>query len=238
MQLVEALEQRIIFLKALPNPNPGSSTIRSRFTPPICATSAHARSSRFTSITISDTGGNVRHSSGRPRMCISTAPHFNPASVFTIRGSQRNPLTSFTISAPAATAALATFALYVSTEISASGHFCFRAAMTGITRSSSSFSPTGCFSACCCPTGAVFLSADARTLAAGRVDSPPTSTMSAPSRNDCSPYSTAASWSKCTPPSENESGVTLTTAITSVRFPNCSEREPRFIRTPDACARF
>ena len=33
---------------------------------------------------MSVSGGSVRHSWGRPRMCISTAPHFSSASVFLI----------------------------------------------------------------------------------------------------------------------------------------------------------
>ena len=39
------------------------------------------------------------------------------------------------------------------------------------------------------------------------VDSPPTSMMSAPASSIARPYSIAASWSKCSPPSLNESGV-------------------------------
>ena len=45
----------------------------------------------------------------------------------------------------------------------------------------------------------------------GRVDSPPTSMMSAPASSIARPYSMAASGSKCSPPSLNESGVTLRT---------------------------
>ena len=44
---------------------------------------------------------------------------------------------------------------------------------------------------------------------AGRVDSPPTSTMSAPSRTSMRACSTARSKANHSPPSENESGVTL-----------------------------
>src|SRR5688572_9363347 len=65
--------------------------------------------------------------------------------------------------------------------------------ITGITRSSSSRSETG--------------------SAPGRVDSPPTSSRSAPSNASRSPWLTAASRSRKAPPSENESGVTLTTPI-------------------------
>ena len=49
--------------------------------------------------------------------------------------------------------------------------------------------------------------------APGRVDSPPTSRMSAPSAASSRPCSTAASASRNSPPSENESGVTLTTPM-------------------------
>ena len=64
---------------------------------------------------------------------------------------------------------------------------------TGITRSSSSRSGTG--------------------AAPGRVDSPPTSSTSAPSNASRRPWFTAASRSRNAPPSENESGVTLTTPM-------------------------
>ena len=89
----------------------------------------------------------MRHSSGRPRMCIRIAPHLSSAMVFAIFASQRNALTSLTISAPASTAARATAALYVSIEMVADGRFAFSARMTGITRSSSIASVTLCFRA-------------------------------------------------------------------------------------------
>src|SRR5205807_8722650 len=66
------------------------------------------------------------------------------------------------------------------------------------------------------------------TSAPGRVDSPPTSIRSAPSSRRCSACSTALSASKYKPPSEKESGVTLTTPMINVRFPNSSDRDPRF----------
>src|SRR5690606_12268651 len=62
------------------------------------------------------------------------------------------------------------------------------------------------------------LSVSASTSAApGRVDSPPTSRMSAPSAASASPWATAASAEAKSPPSEKLSGVTLTTPMTSVR---------------------
>ena len=49
----------------------------------------------------------------------------------------------------------------------------------------------------------------------GRVDSPPTSTMTAPSATCRRPSSIASAGSRNRPPSENESGVTLTTPISA-----------------------
>src|SRR5208282_4990113 len=67
--------------------------------------------------------------------------------------------------------------------------------MTGITRRSSSASPTG--------------------AAPGWVDSPPTSRISAPCSTSCKACATAAGGSRYCPPSEKESGVTFTIPITS-----------------------
>ena len=55
--------------------------------------------------------GSPLHSSGRPRVCINTTPHASSAQVDAIASSQRKPLTSLTISAPAATVAFAVSAL-------------------------------------------------------------------------------------------------------------------------------
>ena len=52
----------------------------------------------------------------------------------------------------------------------------------------------------------------------GRVDSPPMSRMSAPSSSSRSACSTARSGRRNAPPSENESGVTLTTPMTAYAF--------------------
>src|SRR5262249_13326184 len=54
--------------------------------------------------------------------------------------------------------------------------------------------------------------------APGRVDSPPTSTIAAPSESIRRAAVTAATGSRCAPPSENESGVTLITPITDGRL--------------------
>ena len=79
-----------------------------------------------------------------------------------ISGSYFSPHTSLTRSAPACTATSATLPLYVSTEIGTSK--CLRSAsMIGTTRAASSSALTGV-----CP---------------GRVDSPPTSRISAPSQS-------------------------------------------------------
>src|SRR5207248_8088012 len=53
--------------------------------------------------------------------------------------------------------------------------------------------------------------------APGRVDSPPTSTKSAPSETKRRPSAMACALSRRSPPSEKESGVTLTIAITRGR---------------------
>jgi len=60
--------------------------------------------------------------------------------------------------------------------------------------------------------------------APGRVDSPPTSSRSAPSSTILSACATAAPVSACAPPSENESGVTLSTPMMNVRSPSFSSR--------------
>src|SRR6266550_2197878 len=59
----------------------------------------------------------------------------------------------------------------------------------------------------------------------GRVDSPPMSIRSAPSRSICLAWATAVSRS-VTPSPENESGVTLTMPITYVRAPHVKSRAP------------
>src|SRR5437868_6026547 len=75
-----------------------------------------------------------------------------------------------------------------------------RRSTTGTTRRSSSSAGTG--------------------AAPGRVDSPPTSRTSAPCSASSIPCATAASGSRKRPPSENESGVTLTIPMTAVRPPH------------------
>src|SRR5690606_11360814 len=68
-------------------------------------------------------------------------------------------------------------------------------------------------------------SSEAETSGApGRVDSPPISRMSAPSATMPSASATAVSGSSRTPPSEKESGVTLTMPTTNVRRPSSRTR--------------
>src|ERR1051326_2270343 len=97
--------------------------------------------------------------------------------------------------APACTAARATAGFMVSMETGTDPRLT-SASITGITRRNSSCSLTG--------------------AASGRVDSPPTSIQSAPSPTNSKARSTAAVGSKNCPPSENESGVTLTMPMSRV----------------------
>ncbi|CFE00983.1 Uncharacterised protein [Bordetella pertussis] len=60
--------------------------------------------------------------------------------------------------------------------------------------------------------------------APGRVDSPPRSRIWAPSSINWRAWAIALSVSACSPPSENESGVTLTMPMTSGRSRSNSKR--------------
>ena len=95
--------------------------------------------------------------------------------------------------APAASARRATSAFVVSTEI-------------GTPTRPASASTTG-------QDAAQLLVAPSTGSAPGRVDSPPMSTIAAPSRTRVRPCASASSAAKKRPPSENESGVTLTTPM-------------------------
>src|SRR5512132_1368397 len=133
-------------------------------------------------------------------------------------GSSRPAETSLTTAAPASSAARATAAFVVSTLIGPLVVVA-RRATTGITRRSSSSTGTG--------------------AAPGRVDSPPTSRTSAPCSASSIPCATAASGSRKRPPSENESGVTLTIPMTAARAPHTrSHSNIQSQRTGgvDACA--
>src|SRR5919201_3376424 len=131
---------------------------------------------------------------GSPSMCIRHTGTPAPETTSAMRGSPRSADTSFTNVAPAAIAAAATSAFTVSIEIGRSVT-ARRPRITGRTRSSSTSAGTG--------------------SDPGRVDSPPTSRMSAPSAARRAPWATAAPGSRNSPPSENESGVTLITPITA-----------------------
>ena len=138
-------------------------------------------------------------------MCISTIPAPAPLTTASIRSS-RAPVTSLTMQAPASSAAAATSGLRVSTEMGIVSAAASRL-ITGTTRSRSSSAGTA--------------------SAPGRVDSPPTSITSAPSAAIARPRSAAASGSRYRPPSENESGVTLSTPMTSVRSPHTISLSPQ-----------
>src|SRR3989454_9762434 len=127
-------------------------------------------------------------------MCMTTTAARSLAKTATMCGSP-SPWTSFTMSARRARALAAISGLYVSIEIRASvlGRSAFR---TGSTRRHSSSAETG--------------------SAPGRVDSPPTSRISAPSSARWTACATALAGSANRPPSEKESGVTLTMPLTAV----------------------
>src|SRR5690606_30444622 len=139
-----------------------------------------------------------------PRQCMHTYATPVRATTSAIAGSARPPETSLTIRAPASTARSATTARVVSTLTTAPS--AASAEITGSTRASSASTGT--------------------RPAPGRVDSPPTSRTSAPSPRSSRPCATAASGSYHSPPSENESGVTLTTPMTSMRPTSASSSSP------------
>ena len=112
---------------------------------------------------------------GSPCMCIATKPAPASATTASIRGSARPADTSLTTDAPAAIAAAATAAFVVS-MLTGTPELVASAATTGNTRARSSASVTG--------------------SAPGRVDSPPTSSTSAPSAANASPWRIAASGSR------------------------------------------
>ena len=125
-------------------------------------------------------------------MCMRQTGQPASAITSTMPGSKRRALTSLMSAAPAARARRATSAFIVSTEMGTPTRPA-SASTTGRTRRSSSSSDTG--------------------SEPGRVDSPPMSTSAAPSRTRARPCASASSAAKKRPPSENESGVTLTTPM-------------------------
>src|SRR2546422_318041 len=191
----------------LPKPNPGSMMMASREIPSdIAAAICRIRNVR-TSATTSSYFGSSCIVTGSPRMCMITAPAPEFATTRFISMSMR-PRTSFTITAPARIAFRAISGLYVSTEIGTSSFRSIVSITFAILRHSSPASTGG---------------------APGRVDSPPTSRMSAPSSARRSAWATAGSSVKCSPPSENESGVTFTIPITRVRSSSHSTSRARRI---------
>ena len=153
---------------------------------------------------------------GVPCMCMSTTAHPLSAAAHGILSSPRKAVTSLMISAPAAAAARATAAFEVST-LRAAVVFPASFSITGMTRRSSSSTVTA--------------------AAPGRVDSPPMSRMSAPSSARRRAWATASSVRAKWPPSEKESGVTLTMPMISPRSARSKVR--RLVRQimPSGCGR-
>ena len=117
---------------------------------------------------------------------MMTSPSFVEAAASRAPGLS-NARTSFKIAAPASAASSMISGLEVSTDTQKPS---FASAFTtGITRERSSSSGT--------------------SVAPGRVDSPPTSMIRAPSPRIFSAQASASGRALCSPPSEKESGVTL-----------------------------
>src|SRR5436309_8040193 len=139
---------------------------------------------------------------GVPRMCMSTTPA--PAAAAALaRASSPRAVTSLMTHAPAARAWPATSALAVSTETTIPGSEA-RDSITGARRRICSAAGTG--------------------RDPGRVDSAPRSIRSAPAAASRRAWSAADAESRNRPPSENESGVTFTIPMTSVRVPRSNTR--------------
>ncbi len=143
---------------------------------------------------------------GSPNICMSTTGASNCFATAAKSASARSAEISLIIAAPASMASRATRDLRVSTEIGMEIRLA-SFSITGIIRRISSSTDTG--------------------SEKGRVDSPPISMISAPSATSFSAWATAASQVKNFPPSENESGVTLTTPIMAVFRPNSMSYLPQ-----------
>mmetsp|Transcript_39563 Transcript_39563/g.93136 ORF Transcript_39563/g.93136 Transcript_39563/m.93136 type:complete len:201 (+) Transcript_39563:210-812(+) len=154
---------------SLAKPMPGSATRSKDGTPAARAASRRAPSSTPTALTTPPASAAYAAipciDCGVPRVCISTAGTPSSAKVASIRASAAPPETSLTASAPARTAARATAAQLVSTEMGMPSPSARSASISGSTRASSSASPTA--------------------AAPGRVETPPMSSMSAPSNTIC-----------------------------------------------------
>ena len=167
--------------RVLPKPTPGSSRIRPKGTPAPAARLSERSKKRSTSSRMSIAA------SFSSRLCMMTTAEPVSATASAMPGSRCRPQTSLMTQAPSRAASRATLALLVSMEIGASSSA--SASSAGTTRRSSSSSGTGRWP--------------------GLVDSPPISTIAAPSATIVFARATAAASSAWRPPSENESGVTL-----------------------------
>ena len=136
-------------------------------------------------------------------MCIRHTPHWGWAATTAKAPGCRKAQMSLTISAPRSSTARITAGLYVSTEIGTPSTTASRT--SGTTRASSSSKGTAGLP--------------------GRVDSPPMSRISAPSLSNCSQCRNAAMVEAWCPPSEKESGVTLTMPMTLGRSRSMEKRE-------------
>ncbi len=123
-----------------------------------------------------------------------------------ISESNRRPLISLIMEAPALSARRATSARYVSMETGTPASPAI-ASITGTTRRISSSSVTG--------------------SEPGRVDIPPTSMISAPSAVIWCARAMAVFLSRNCPPSENESGVTFSIPMTAVLAERSRENRPQ-----------
>ena len=132
---------------------------------------------------------------GAPCLCIRQTATFEPATASSAP-SPCSALMSLTMAAPALMAARITSVLQVSTDTGTLPPC--NASMIGSTRRSSSSIPTDC--------------------APGRDDSPPISRMSAPSSSSRKACAIPAAVDAWRPPSENESGVTLTMPMINGRL--------------------
>src|SRR3954466_1205342 len=139
---------------------------------------------------------------GSPFMCMRQTAHWLFATACRAPSACKASM-SLIIEAPALSAACITSGRLVSTERGFSS--CLRPSSTGRILSNSSDGDTG--------------------RAPGREDSPPISMMSAPSSASLCAWAMAAFASKNLPPSEKESGVTLTTPITR-GLPRSSRNRP------------
>mmetsp|Transcript_35949 Transcript_35949/g.101208 ORF Transcript_35949/g.101208 Transcript_35949/m.101208 type:complete len:249 (-) Transcript_35949:803-1549(-) len=158
--------------RSFAKPMPGSSTWDHRGMPAASATRDRSARAADTSDTTSSYCVMPCIVSGVPLLCMMTIGTCSLATAGSMPGSNSPPETSFTMSAPAPTAACATAACRVSIEIGTSdASLSFR--MTGIVLCSSTSTST--------------------SLAPGRVDSPPTSMTEAPSPTSLSACSTARS---------------------------------------------